>query len=104
VKAARVLVLSTLCLMCFAVASGLQAAPRIDPSIAREAQQVESVEIMVTLVADRGPKPFALPRKVRTEEGRAWARSVVANLRGQGAPRVFDLGDGVIQATIRHRQ
>lgn len=55
---------------------------------------------MVTLVADRGPKPFALPRKVRTEEGRAWVRSVAANLRGQGAPRVFDLGDGVIQATI----
>lgn len=60
----------------------------------------EHVEVTVLMVPDRTPKPFALPRRVWTEEGRAWARSLVAELRGIGIGVVHDFGDGVITARI----
>lgn len=60
----------------------------------------EHVEVTVLMVPDRTPKPFALPRRVWTEEGRAWARSLVAELRGIGIGVVHDFGHGVITARI----
>jgi len=66
----------------------------------RRAAAAESVEIAVLMIPERTDKPFALPRRVRTEEGRAWARSVLADLRGSGLSPAYDLGDGVIQARL----
>jgi hypothetical protein len=67
---------------------------RVDPEIRRVAIGAEHVEVTVLMVPDRTPKPFALPRRVRTEEGRAWGRSLVAELRGLGIGVVHDFGDG----------
>lgn len=70
--------------------------PAIDPDILRRAQAAERVDIAVVMLPDRSPKPFALPRRVYTEEGRAWVRSVMAGLRAEGASAVDDLGDGIL--------
>lgn len=72
----------------------------MDPAIASQAHNVE-FEITATLLPDGPPRPFSRPRRVRTEEGRAWVRSVLADLRQHGVESAHELGDGTVWARIR---
>jgi subtilisin family serine protease len=75
-------------------------AARVDPAIAQQGPGVE-FEITATLLPDGPPRPFSKPLRVRTEEGRAWVRSIMADLRRDNAESVYELGDGVVWAKLR---